>query len=390
MLKGKGTYIWKIKECEGGNIANIVTMCQNANFSHVIIKIAEGTVGYNYTQEDGDMAMKLANALEAVGIEAWGFQFIYSTYGSEAQAATAARRVSETGVLGFVINAESSFEGYYSQAQKYVDALQLDVPIALSSFRYPSVHKTFPWDEFLSICDLTMPQVYWMEAHNPAEQLKQCINEYAQMTDLPVVPTGSAFCEHGWCPTNADIIEFSDTAKMLGLPGINFWEWSNTRLNGFWKTVRDIDYPVGEPEQPVDCCEELWEAYHDLDDTIVELNGEYLLKFDNLGKDVERKTKINAEEIKISYNELEARLNVAGKEVVSNDTDIKQLFEQIEMLEKYTKELEQYVAVSFLMESEIEKKIEDVRKPLQDQIENLTIQCDHTHPAWMVKWGLVK
>ena len=60
MIKGKGIYIWKIKECEDGNIPNIVTMCANAGFSHVIIKIADGTSGYNFTQEDGDMAKALA------------------------------------------------------------------------------------------------------------------------------------------------------------------------------------------------------------------------------------------------------------------------------------------------------------------------------------------
>ena len=118
MLTGKGIYVWRIKDCEDGVVDNVVTMCVNAGFSHVIIKIADGTSGYNYTQEDGDMAKALADALKAVGIEPWGYQFVYSNLNSGDQATIAARRVRETGVQGFVINAESSYEGYPTQAQR--------------------------------------------------------------------------------------------------------------------------------------------------------------------------------------------------------------------------------------------------------------------------------
>ena len=242
MLTGKGMFIWKIKECEDGNIPNIVTMCVNAGFSHVLFKIADGTSGYNYTQEDGDMAKALADALKVAGIEPWGWQFVYGN-DPVAEAEVANRRIAETGVEGFVINAESAYKDKRTQAVVYTDMLDyLNIPIALSSFRYPEVHHALPWQQFLSVCDLVMPQMYWMEAHNPAEQLRECLRQYAKITDLPIVPTGSAFCEHGWCPTNEDIVEFATEAEVQGLPGINFWEWSSTRAGGFWKTVRDIEY----------------------------------------------------------------------------------------------------------------------------------------------------
>jgi hypothetical protein len=98
-----------------------------------------------------------------------------------------------------------------------------------------------------------------MEAHDPAIQLRKCFAQYAKITDLPILPTGSAFCEHGWCPTDEEIEEFAVEARGLGLPGINFWEWSATRRDGFWKTVRDFDFSPEEPVSPngENCCEEL-------------------------------------------------------------------------------------------------------------------------------------
>jgi len=265
MLTGKGVWVWKIKNCEGGNFADIVTMCVNAGFTHVVTKIADGTVGYNFTQEDGDMAKALADELKAVGIEPWGYQYIYGQ-DPVGEAKTANRRIEETGVVGFVINAEQEIRDIVNNdavINTYMHNLEPGLPWALSSYRYPEVHPKFPWKTFLGwldpLDDLAMPQVYWMQAHNPAEQLRECLRQYAKITDLPILPTGSAFKEHGWSPTNEEIKEFAGEAKAQGLPGINFWEWAATRAGGFWKTVRDIEFLSEEPvpPPPADCCEEL-------------------------------------------------------------------------------------------------------------------------------------
>ncbi len=44
MLQGKGFYIWKIKECENGDIEKIAEKAADGNFSHVIVKIADGPI----------------------------------------------------------------------------------------------------------------------------------------------------------------------------------------------------------------------------------------------------------------------------------------------------------------------------------------------------------
>lgn len=258
MLKGKGEYIWKIRDCENAIVSDIVTMAKNANFSHVLIKIADGPYGYNYI--DGvDKAKELAIALLSEGIEPWGWQYVYGA-DPVGEALTAKRRMRETGCVGFVINGEVEIRDNPDNvvnASLYNSYLGLDVPIALSTYRYPNSHPAFPYKEFLKICSLVMPQVYWMKADNPVEQLGWCIEQYEAITDLPIFPTGSAFCEHGWCPTTDEIKQFAQAAKDRNLPGINFWEWSATRADGFWKTVRDIEWDVEPPPPPVDCCEEL-------------------------------------------------------------------------------------------------------------------------------------
>ena len=69
-----------------------------------------------------------------------------------------------------------------------------ELPMALSSYRFPGYHPQLPWREFLEHYDYNMPQVYWMKAHNPADQLERSVNELtAKKPSLPVIPTGAAF-----------------------------------------------------------------------------------------------------------------------------------------------------------------------------------------------------
>src|SRR5262249_57085398 len=108
------------------------------------------------------------------------------------------------------------------------------VPVALSSYRYPSVHRTLPWAAFLERCDLAMPQVYWLGAHNADVQLARCVREYGEArlvgTVRPVVPTGSAWAQSDWAPTTGDLHKFLDQAQKLKLTAANFYSWDGATV----------------------------------------------------------------------------------------------------------------------------------------------------------------
>ncbi|MFM8322882.1 MAG: nuclear transport factor 2 family protein, partial [Chloroflexota bacterium] len=121
------------------------------------------------------------------------------------------------------------------------------LPIALSSYRYPTYHPTFPWVPFLEKVDINMPQVYWVEAANPGEQLLRCQREFQAITPFrPIIPTGSAYLQGSWRPTPAQITEFMDTARSLNMAAANFWEWAHTRqyLPDLWDTIAAYSWPA--------------------------------------------------------------------------------------------------------------------------------------------------
>ena len=254
-IRGKGFYIWKVAECQGGRINDIVLAAVAAGIKHVYIKIADGAVGYN-----GDVRA-LVQALQAVGIEVWGWQYVYG-YDPQAEARMAARRIRESGVTGFIVDAESEFKEMPNPthvARAYMVALRAEVgpefPLALSSYRYPVYHPQFPFETFLEFCDLNMPQVYWMYAHNPVQQLERCIDEYNALSIVrPMVPTGAAWRQGGWQPTTRDIHDFLCAAREYGLAGASFWDWQHAEaIPVLWMAIHEYDWPVeDEPAPPVE------------------------------------------------------------------------------------------------------------------------------------------
>lgn len=255
-LTGKGYYIWKVKNCEGGDPDRIAALARAANLTHVLIKIADGVFPYNVDLDSGfDYARAAVKKLQARNVAVWGWHYVYGDYPDQ-EAEIAIKRSMELGVDGFVVNAESPYKitNKAAQASRYMNVLRSNLgsmPVALSSYRFPSYHVGFPWTNFLDRCDYNMPQIYWMQTHNNAgAQLQRCINEFNQIRPFrPIIPTGPTFKEHGWVPREADVIEFMNVAQKLKLPAVNFWYWEGCRrdLPQYWDLVRD--YPYGSPSQ---------------------------------------------------------------------------------------------------------------------------------------------
>jgi ketosteroid isomerase-like protein len=247
-LEGKGLYIWKVNHVEGGNPAAIAQRASQAGLSHVLIKIADGSRAYN-----PGLVAPVVPLLKDVGIQVWGWQYVYgNSYFAEADIAV--RRVKELALDGFVVNAEVEYKNKPAPARAYMESLRsrLNIPIALSSFRYPTYHREFPWSEFLSFCDINMPQVYWLKATNPAEQLDRSIAEFETIYPvLPIIPTGAAYAEFDWSARPAEVKAFLQRARQSNLTAANFWSWDyagSAEGADLWRAIATYAWPVGKPK----------------------------------------------------------------------------------------------------------------------------------------------
>lgn len=253
-LQGKGFFIWRTIRCERGDPTAIAAQAQAANLSHVLIKIADTVYSHN-VYEGVDTVPPIVQALHARNIQALGWHYVKGD-NPLGEANKAIERVLSLGLDGYVIDAEGEYKrpGKAEAARQFMSRLRAGLPnhlVALSSYRYPSYHPQLPWREFLEKCDLVMPQVYWMHAHNPADQLQRSVREFQALTPYrPVLPTGAAFREQGWQPTAGEVIEFLRAAQSLNLAAANFYSWDSARtyLPEVWNAIRDYPWPPsGQP-----------------------------------------------------------------------------------------------------------------------------------------------
>ncbi len=249
MISGKGFFIWNLADKEILLPEFLASVAKEHNFSHLLLKVADGSRSYNVAG-----APAVVSACHKLGIEVWGWQYVYGN-SPVYETLAAIRRMDELDLDGFVIDAESEYKQAGAAAAKvYMSQLRekAEITIALSSYRWPSYHPEFPWDEFMTHVDFAMPQVYWMGAHNPTAQLARCVSEYRdRWPEIPIVPTGAAFQEGGWKASEEEIIAFAQAVKDQGLSAYNYWEWANAVRYGLWETVAGLDVELVNPEPVV-------------------------------------------------------------------------------------------------------------------------------------------
>ena len=261
-LAGKGIYIWQLHRIAHGHAPTMVHKALDAGLTHVLIKVADGASPYN-----SQLVAPVTEAFQAAGIQVWGWAWIWLR-DPEAEAVVAAQIVTDLGMDGFVVNAEHPAKGRPAESDLYMQVLRDrvgDLPLGLSSYRYPHLHKTLPWEIFLSRCDWNLPQMYWVN-ECPAECVSRSLARHQALpVTPPIVPTGAAYGEsygsYYFRAEPSEIITFLDAVRAHNLPAANFWSWDWTEMYGpdLWQAIADYEWPPTTEPLP-DVAQRFWEA----------------------------------------------------------------------------------------------------------------------------------
>ena len=129
-LRGKGFFIWKIRDCDGGNAISIANSAQAAGFSHVLLKIADGSYSYNYDRNTStDLIPPVVQALRNRGIQVWGWHYVYGNNPS-GEARIAVSQCQKYNLDGYVIDAEGEYKqpGKDVAARRFMSELRAGLP----------------------------------------------------------------------------------------------------------------------------------------------------------------------------------------------------------------------------------------------------------------------
>jgi hypothetical protein len=255
-LAGKGMMVWQLPRCEDGSPEKIAEAAHQAGLTHVIIKIANGMLAYNVDRNNNqDLLPPVILALKSKGIDVWGWHYIYG-HNVVGEARIAIQRVKQLRLDGYVIDAEIEYKqrGMDQKAEQFMKTLRpalSNIPIALSSYRYPKYHPELPWKQFLGYCDYNMPQVYWEQAHTAASQLERSYEQFKVIgPNRKFVPTGAFYKTNGWLPSVQDIQGFLEKSTELGFKAANFYTWDHKKyLEDQWKALASFDWNSGATTQ---------------------------------------------------------------------------------------------------------------------------------------------
>lgn len=269
-MNGKMIYLWKGRQCAGGDLVKTVQECRRLGLSAVALKIADA-VDETYASYPDFMPQAVAT-FKAAGFKVWGWQYIYggvvmnrdnqiiTTNGPkpDEEGDLAVREVRRLGLDGYIIDAEREYKVFNQaeRARRFTARLAgLDVPVALSSFRFPSLHPEFPFREFLAGCDVHMPQVYWGPGKAESD-LDRSMLELRNLRALPFCPVGRAYIGDGHPdPQPGELKAFMQRAVDRGCVGVNFWSLDHLYMHtggaGRADAIAGFEWPAEEPPPPV-------------------------------------------------------------------------------------------------------------------------------------------
>lgn len=237
-MEGKSIFLWPAQDVLRDSFSwNMDAMVEYLKwFDSVIIKYMNWYQNYNIAMD----VPLFVNKLKDAGIRVGGYHYVYPV-AIEKQYTKGSQLANKLGLDYVVLDAEAQWkdEDFSREATElaFNYKARIDVPLGLTSYRYPSYHREFPFKEFLNHCDFNMPQVYWLGANNPREQLIKTMGEFEDMMPgQPIIPIGVAYSEHHYpTPTKSQMDEFDEAVKEFGLKGISWWCFRQA----LWKRTND-------------------------------------------------------------------------------------------------------------------------------------------------------
>ena len=241
---GQGMWIWYISKSDGGSVTSIAEQAKADGVSTVLVKSSDGPENY-WSQ----FSPELVQQLHAAGLKVCAWQFVY---GSEPLGeAGLGAKAAEAGADCLVIDAESSYEGRYGAAQRYIDALREKVgpeyPIGLASFPYVDYHESLPYSVFLGPggAQFNLPQMYWKDIGVSVEEVFVHTYEQNLIYGRPIEPLGQTYSK----PSNSELVAFRTLAGAYGSSGYSFWDWQETTAKG-WEALTEPLNPALKVPSP--------------------------------------------------------------------------------------------------------------------------------------------
>ena len=228
-LEGNGSWIWYVSS-SGGSPAAVAKRAAHKGLDTVYVKSADGR---NYWSQ---FSRDLVRTLHKREIDVCAWPFVYGD--DPGREARLSARAVKRGADCLVIDAESTYEGRYKPAYRYIHKLRRLVgrrfPIGLSSFPYADYHPTLPYSVFLGVggAQFNLPQVYWKAIGDSVKAAFIHTFRWNRAYGRPIYPLGQTWQD----PGKREILDFRRYAREFGADGVSWWSWQETNSKE-WRLI---------------------------------------------------------------------------------------------------------------------------------------------------------
>jgi hypothetical protein len=224
---GNGIWIFIVSRLASSDPDAIATQAKQHGLTTVYIKSSDAA---NYFSQ---FSPQLVSALKARGLRVCAWPYVYGD--DPSGEATASARAVANGADCLVIDAETEYEGRYSQAQEYIRALRQRIgdsyPLGLSGFPYVDFHPSFPYSVFLGPggAQFNLPQMYWRAIGVSVDSVYDHTYSWNRLYGTAIYPLGQLYDD----PPPSQIVRFRQLAGAYGARGLSWFDWQNASTRGF-------------------------------------------------------------------------------------------------------------------------------------------------------------
>jgi hypothetical protein len=253
-IHGKGMWVWKFDQTEGGDPGAIVARAVRAGLRQLWVRVGSSYNGF-YAAADLEALIGSAHAagLKVIG---WGFPYLYDPLRDARWTAEALGWRGPNGeqLDGFSADIEKSTEGVALSRRRiavYLGAVRRaagDRLVVATVYRPTDLNWTtgaYPYRTIARYVDAFAPMVYW-GCTDPREAAVQALKRLATLRPVHLIGQAYNMGPEGGRPVSPsprEISSFLSVGHRRGALGASFWDWQEMTA-GEWRALTEFQWAL--------------------------------------------------------------------------------------------------------------------------------------------------
>ena len=258
-LQGKGMWIWKTRQTEGGDVDAVVARAKAAGLTQLWVRVGDSRDGFYAADYLSSIVPKAHKA--GIAVIGWGFPFLHDPVGDAAWSAQAVswRAPDGSRLDGFSPDIELASEGVVLTERRITLYLGELRPAAGDMLMVATVYRatdarwngTYPYRAIAPYVDAFAPMVYW-GCVEPGAATIESVERLATLKPVHVIGQGYDAGPEGGrkgAPSATETVRFLDVSRRSGAMGASLWVWQSMPAEQ-WDALTNFTWSPAPPQQP--------------------------------------------------------------------------------------------------------------------------------------------